>query len=168
MLPWAAQVNAIVTASGCTHTVPFPPPDFCQLIILGLNQGRPPSPNLCHPLHHHHLPPRPNKPCPCLHAHSCTALCLPASCHVSAGTNFSQPRMTATGKTVQPPPMVTLSPAENQDYRAIPVTTFQGKPTDSEGQAQVLVVYHYYESLTTCEEDEEVQLIRSNLLSFLR
>ncbi|DBB04554.1 TPA: hypothetical protein ACH3X1_012635 [Trebouxia sp. C0004] len=86
----------------------------------------------------------------------------------AGGTNFSQPRMTLNGKTVQPPPMVTLSPAENQDYKAIPVTTFQGKATDSEGPAQVLVVYHYYESLTTCEEDEEVQLIRSNLLSFLR
>ncbi len=64
--------------------------------------------------------------------------------------------------------MVSLSPAENEDYKAIPVTTFQGKAADSEGSAQVLVVYHYYESLTTCEEDEEVQVIRSNLLSFLR
>lgn len=32
----------------------------------------------------------------------------------------------------------------------------------------MLVVYHYYESLTTCEEDEEIQVIRSNLLTFLR
>lgn len=40
--------------------------------------------------------------------------------------------------------------------------------SDTEGQAQVLVVYHYYESLTMCEEDEEVQVIRSNLLTFLR
>lgn len=40
--------------------------------------------------------------------------------------------------------------------------------SDTEGQAQVLVVYHFYESLTTCEEDEEIQVIRSNLLTFLR
>ncbi|DBA72717.1 TPA: hypothetical protein ACH3X2_010115 [Trebouxia sp. C0005] len=86
----------------------------------------------------------------------------------AGGTNFSQPRTNAIGKTVQPAPMVSLGPADNQDYKAIPVTTFQGKAADSEGAAQVLVVYHYYESLTTCEEDEEVQLIRSNLLSFLR
>ncbi|KAL0054031.1 hypothetical protein WJX82_002656 [Trebouxia sp. C0006] len=86
----------------------------------------------------------------------------------AGGTNFSQPRRSASGKTVQPASMVSLSPAENEDYKAIPVTTFQGKAADSEGSAQVLVVYHYYESLTTCEEDEEVQVIRSNLLSFLR
>lgn len=170
MLRQTARINAIFTARCCTCTVTCPPPNFCQLIILGSDQGHPPPPppNLCHPLCPHRLPPHPNKPCPCLHSHSCTAVSLPPSCHASVGTNFSQPRRSATGKTVQPASMVSLSPAENEDYKAIPVTTFQGKAADSEGSAQVLVVYHYYESLTTCEEDEEVQVIRSNLLSFLR
>ncbi len=139
-----------------------------QLLPADHHGIKPPHPNLCHPLCPHHLPPRPTKPCPCLHAHSCNALSLPASCHASTGTNFSEPRTNTAGKTVQPAPMVSLSPVENEGYKAVPVTTFQGKAADSEGLAQVLVVYHYYESLTTCEEDEEVQVIRSNLLSFLR
>ena len=87
---------------------------------------------------------------------------------LGAGTNFSQPRVSASGKTLQPPPRVTSGPVQNQGYRSIPLTSFQGRAADSEGQARMLVVYHYYESLTTCEEDEEIQLIRANLLSFLR
>ena len=35
-------------------------------------------------------------------------------------------------------------------------------------QAEVLVIYHYFESPGTCVEDEEVQLMRTNLLYFLR
>ena len=85
-----------------------------------------------------------------------------------AGTNFSLPRVSAAGHTVYPPPRATPGPVENQGYRSIPLTSFQGSAADAAGQAQVLVVYHHYESLTTCEEDEEIQVIRGNLLSFLR
>ena len=35
-------------------------------------------------------------------------------------------------------------------------------------QAEVLVIYHYFENPGTCVEDEEVQLMRTNLLFFLR
>ncbi len=35
-------------------------------------------------------------------------------------------------------------------------------------QAEVLVLYHYFENPGTCMEDEEVQLMRTNLLYFLR
>lgn len=87
---------------------------------------------------------------------------------VAAGNDFRQPRTTASGQTVQPPPLTTDGPVQDQGYMALPLTSFQGKIADSAGRAQVLVVYHYYESLTTCEEDEEIQLIRSNFLSFLR
>ena len=87
---------------------------------------------------------------------------------LSLGTNLSLPRLTASGKMAQPPGRVTPAPLEGQGYKDDPLTTFQGSIADSEGAAQVLVVYHYYESLSMCEEDEEVQLIRSNLLSFLR
>lgn len=85
-----------------------------------------------------------------------------------AGNDFRQLRTTASGQTVQPPPLTTDGPVQDQGYTALPLTSFQGKIADSAGRAQVLVVYHYYESLTTCEEDEEIQLIRSNFLSFLR
>ena len=68
----------------------------------------------------------------------------------------------------QPPGKVDRTPLESEGYRYTPLTTFEGSVADSEGAAQVLVVYHYYESLSMCEEDEEVQLIRANLLSFLR
>ena len=67
-----------------------------------------------------------------------------------------------------PPAGVTAGPTENQGYKAIPLTSFQGRANGTDGKAQVLVVYHYYESLTTCEEDEEIQVIRGNLLTFLR
>lgn len=86
----------------------------------------------------------------------------------NSGTNLSLPRLTASGKMAQPPGRVTPAPLESQGYKDTPLTTFQGSIVDSEGAAQVLVVYHYYESLSMCEEDEEVQLIRANLLSFLR
>ncbi|KAL3148312.1 hypothetical protein ABBQ38_013776 [Trebouxia sp. C0009 RCD-2024] len=86
----------------------------------------------------------------------------------TSGTNFSQPRASASGETVYPPARVTAGPSENQGYKATPLTSFQGKVNGTEGRAQVLVVYHYYESLTTCEEDEEIQVIRGNLLTFLR
>ncbi len=89
-------------------------------------------------------------------------------CPQYAETNFSNPRIAASGKTLHPPASITGGPAENQGYKAIPLSSFQGSIADSAGQSQVLVVYHYYESLTTCEEDEEIQLIRSNFLSFLR
>ena len=38
----------------------------------------------------------------------------------------------------------------------------------ADAQAEVLVIYHYFENPGTCVEDEEVQLMRTNLLYFLR
>ena len=57
---------------------------------------------------------------------------------------------------------------QTQPYRSAQVTLFGGSLTDARGPSQALVIYHYYESLAMCEEDEEVQVIRANLLSFLR
>lgn len=57
---------------------------------------------------------------------------------------------------------------QTQPPRAVQLALFGGSLGDAEGSPQALVVYHYYESLTMCEEDEEVQVIRANLLTFLR
>ena len=57
---------------------------------------------------------------------------------------------------------------QTQAYRSAQVTLFGGSLADAGGSPQALVIYHYYESLSMCEEDEEVQVIRANLLSFLR
>lgn len=85
-----------------------------------------------------------------------------------AGMNFTQPRTTASGKTAEPPAKLAAAPLEDQGFKDLPLATFGGSIADSEGKAQVLVVYHHFETLSTCEEDEEVQLIRANLLTFLR
>lgn len=60
------------------------------------------------------------------------------------------PNVTATGPTLPRPGL------------------FSGRLPLVHGKPSLLVIYHYAEAPGTCPEDEEVAVIRSNLLLFLR
>lgn len=85
-----------------------------------------------------------------------------------AGLDFGRPRHDASGKLVLPPSNINPDSSQPQPRPTPQLALFQGAPADKAGPARALVIYHYYESLTTCEEDEEIQVIRGNLLTFLR
>lgn len=86
----------------------------------------------------------------------------------TAGNDFERGRYDSSGRLVEPAPNLVFSPVQDQPTRRVQAALFGGSLADAEGSPQALVIYHYYESLTTCEEDEEVQVIRTNLLTFLR
>lgn len=86
----------------------------------------------------------------------------------AAGTDLSKARYDSSGTLVQPQSNIAPSAMSREPGRAVQPALFGGSLVDTGGLPQALVIYHYYESLTTCEEDEEIQVIRTNLLTFLR
>ncbi|KAK9807172.1 hypothetical protein WJX73_003501 [Symbiochloris irregularis] len=49
-----------------------------------------------------------------------------------------------------------------------PAGLYKGSIAGPDGRAQVLVTWHHFEKYNTCESDEEISVVRTNLLYFLR
>ncbi|KAK9817752.1 hypothetical protein WJX72_001639 [[Myrmecia] bisecta] len=77
------------------------------------------------------------------------------------------PNLGASGKTTMQAPRRDFE-ALRQTWQSTPLATFEGKAPMKHGKASVLVLFHYFEKPGTCPEDEEIQVIRNNLLYFLR